>query len=53
MNQYDPPGEMWCDRCDARHACHLREYRLGVRHCDCGGRWQWTPDDTPDDWETW
>lgn len=55
VNQYDPLGEMWCDnpQCDARHACHLREYGMGSRFCECGGRWQWTADPVDDDWEAW
>lgn len=52
MTRIDPPGEMWCDRCDKHYPCHLQEYRMGSRFCECGGRWQWTPPDVPDDWET-
>lgn len=52
VNYHNPLGEMWCDRCDRRYPCHLREYGMGSRFCECGGEWQWTADD-PDDEVTW
>jgi hypothetical protein len=49
-------GEMVCDRCDKASRASLREFHLGSRTCECGGRYQWYAadrDGDADDWERW
>ena len=52
MNHVNPMGEVACDGpCEKAQPCRLREFQMGSRACECGGRYLWYAADRDDEYD--